>query len=48
MLGVVPAGKLRTIQAFLHFDTSKQVLAELEKLREDVAEMGRTFVTVAV
>lgn len=47
LLGVVPAGRLRTIQAFLHFDTSKQVLAELEKLREDVAEMGRTLSKVA-
>ena len=47
LLGVVPAGKLRTIQAFLHFDTSKQVLAELEKLREDVTIMGRTLNRVA-
>ena len=47
LLGVVPAGKLRTIQAFLHFDTSKQVLAELERLREDVIIMGRTLNKVA-
>ena len=47
LLGVVPAGKLRTIQAFLHFDTSKQVLAELERLREDVAVMGYTLNKVA-
>ena len=47
LLGVVPAGRLRTIQAFLHFDTSKQVLAELEKLREDVTIMGRTLNKVA-
>lgn len=47
LLGVVPAGKLRTIQSFLHFDTSKQVLAEIEGLREDVDSMRLTLDRVA-
>jgi len=47
LLGVVPAGRLRTIQAFLHFDTSKQVLSELEKLRGDVVAMGHTINKIA-
>lgn len=47
LLDIVPAGKLRTIQAFLHYDTSKRVLTELENLRKDVALMGHTLDKVA-
>ena len=47
LLGVVPAVKLRTIQAFLHYDTSKQVLAELASLRKDVLEMTRSLSEIA-
>ena len=47
LLGLVPAGKLRTIQAFLHFDTSKKLLSELENLRLDVAIMRRDINKIA-
>lgn len=39
LMGVVPAGKLRTIQSFLHFDNSNNTLNELRKLNKKVDEM---------
>jgi hypothetical protein len=32
LLGVVPAGRLRTIQAFLHYDQSKTISGEITRL----------------
>jgi hypothetical protein len=32
LLGVVPSGRLRTIQSFIHFDNSNQVLEEIRHL----------------
>lgn len=32
LLGVVPSGRLRTIQSFLHFDNSKSIQTEIQKL----------------
>lgn len=32
LLGVVPSGRLRTIQSFIHFDNSNQVLEEIKRL----------------
>ena len=32
MLGIVPAGRLRTIQSFLHFDTSNATLQQVREL----------------
>lgn len=32
LLGIVPSGRLRTIQSFLHFDRSKAIQTEIENL----------------
>ena len=32
LLGIVPSGKLRTIQSFLHFDRSGQIQSEIASL----------------
>ena len=32
LLGIVPSGRLRTIQSFLHFDQSKQIQSEIASL----------------
>ena len=32
LLGIVPAGRLRTIQSFLHFDTSNATLQQVREL----------------
>ena len=32
LLGIVPSGRLRTIQSFLHFDRSGQIQAEIQNL----------------
>lgn len=36
LLGVVPAGKLRTIQSFLHFDRSGVIAEEVRRLNEKI------------
>ncbi len=36
LLGVVPAGRLRTIQSLLHFDNSNQVLQEIRYLNKKI------------
>ena len=36
LLGIVPAGKLRTIQSFLHFDRSKQIADEIKRLNRKI------------
>lgn len=36
LLGIVPAGKLRTIQAFLHFDRSGIIAEEIKRLNEKI------------
>jgi len=36
LLGVVPSGRLRTIQSFIHFDNSNQVLQEIRYLNKKI------------
>jgi len=36
LLGIVPAGKLRTIQAFLHYDRSKLIADEIRRLNRKI------------
>lgn len=36
LLGVVPSGRLRTIQAFLHFDRSGEIAAEIKRLNDKI------------
>ena len=54
LLGVVSSAKLRTIQSFLHFDTSNQQLNEIRALRGKIDAMGavlkdlRDFATSSV
>jgi len=36
LLGLVPSGKLRTIQAFLHFDSSNALLQETRSMRHQL------------
>lgn len=39
LLGVVSASKLRTIQSFLHFDTSNVLLSEIRSLNDEMKQM---------
>lgn len=42
LIGLVPAGRLRTIQSFVHFDTSNLVLDEIRQLNrkmDDIVEV---------
>lgn len=43
LLGVVPSGKLRTIQSFLHFDNSNAQLREIRLLNEKMDAMSKAF-----
>jgi len=36
LLGLIPAGRLRTIQAFLHFDRSGQISTEIQHLNRKI------------
>jgi hypothetical protein len=36
LIGLVPSGKLRTIQAFLHFDSSNALLQETRSMRHQL------------
>lgn len=36
LLGIVPAGKLRTIQSFLHYDRSKLIADEIRRLNRKI------------
>ena len=39
LLGVVSASKLRTIQSFIHFDTSNVMLSEVRRLNEQMTQL---------
>lgn len=39
LLGVVSASKLRTIQSFIHFDTSNQMLSEIRSLNNQMKQI---------
>jgi hypothetical protein len=43
LLGVVPSGKLRTIQSFLHFDNSNAQLAQIRALNDKIDAMTETI-----
>ena len=43
LLGVVSASKLRTIQAFLQFDRTGQIQADLRQVREDLTYVVETI-----
>lgn len=43
LLGVVPSGKLRTIQSFLHFDNSNIQLQEIKLLNQKMDTILETF-----
>lgn len=43
LLGVVPSGKLRTIQSFLHFDNSNAQLQQIRLLNEKMDAMSEAF-----
>lgn len=43
LLGVVPSGKLRTIQSFLHFDSTNMQLQQIRQLNEKMDVMLETF-----
>lgn len=36
LLGIVPSGRLRTIQAFLHYDRSKAIADEIKRLNQKI------------
>lgn len=54
LLGIVPAGRLRTIQGFIHFDNSNQVLDEIKHLNRkmdtivEVVDNVETFAREAI
>lgn len=43
LLGLVPSGKLRTIQSFLHFDSSNRAYQEIRELRNDFKQLQETI-----
>lgn len=43
LIGIVPAGKLRTIQGFLHFDNSNRTIQELKALNAKFDAMSETI-----
>lgn len=43
LLGVVPSGKLRTIQSFLHFDNSNAQLQQIRLLNQKMDAMSEAF-----
>lgn len=43
LLGVVPSGKLRTIQSFLHFDNSNAQLEQIRLLNDKMDAMNKAF-----
>lgn len=46
LLGIVPAGKLRTIQGFLHFESSNKLLTEIKRLSAKMDELSDTLGSV--
>lgn len=46
LLGIVPAGKLRTIQSFLHFENSNAQLAQIRLLNDKMDTLYEAFKTV--
>lgn len=48
LMGIVPAGKLRTIQSFLHFDSSNHTLQEIRMLNAKMDEMSETINNVKI
>ena len=46
LIGLVPAGKLRTIQSFLHFDNSNRTYQELKALNLKMDEINDTIQSV--